>query len=60
MALGEQKLQGALADLKALSHDGSDELQRVGCNCDCKECKWERKNNVSHKCYCKDCVKSDQ
>jgi hypothetical protein len=56
MAPGEQALQGALADLKALSHDGSDELLCLGCKCGCCKARREANGGV---CDCAGCRKSD-
>ena len=52
-------LHGALAELKALSHDGADELHGLGCDCSCKKCIVNRQRNKSGKCYCRGCRKSD-
>ena len=52
-------LHGALAELKALSHDGVDELHGLGCDCSCKKCKLNRQRNKSGKCYCRGCIDSD-
>ncbi len=53
------ELHGALAELKALSHDAADELHGLGCDCSCKKFELNRQRNKSGKCYCRGCRKCD-